>query len=492
MAPENTASPSPCSDGPRVPHDEPSSPFKIDDLLQHPQIELATDLYGRIQKIKTALWHGKQDYKGVISELPSRNAPEYLAAAACTFGVHTKVVDASLRATLSELASLWEDSEKARFLKGFASAAILDVSVAARRLKYERMDPMLNLSLCLRDAVAYFEENKHDLGPYLDFYAALYDMPLEERMDLAQRQVFYHAQQQLHYLKVLDDAQLKSLINKICKQFGLRLPIALLRKQVVGSVSAIANAVTQGRSSFGGALRKIFLLGEEVSLRPTIMQALSFRCVGSQALAYNCAQRWDLPSPGPCPTLPSVRCNLNDRFHQFIDDNQMIRSADEMKRLIRDVIAPADKLLLFWHYLNDLRCPAKTIAVLSIRPILTATVFHFFVVGDDALPPDSIREFIDTIQSKEIRSQASEVFKHFCNAFFEVRFPRLRSLGKHISHQGESFLDRAAQVVLQQNHCCVHFNDMVAKFDDCSPSLFQHISASLFVLEWFPWDEPVN
>ena len=355
----------PCSDGSPVPHDEPSTDFKIESLLQHPSIELATDLYGwRIKKITNALRHGKQAYKGVISELPSRYAPEYLAAAACTFGAHTKVVDATLRATLSELALLWEDSEKARFLKGFAAAAVLNASVAARRLKYERMDPMLNLSPCLRDAVAYFEDNKKDLQPYLDFYTTIYDMPLEERMSLARKQAFYHEQQQLHYLRVLDDAQLRSLINKMCKQYGLRLPAALLRKQVVVSVSAIASAVTEGRSSFEGALSRVLLLGEEVSLRPLILQALSFRSAGSQALASHCARNWDLPSPGPCPTLPSVQCNLNDRFHQFVDDNQMVRGADEMKRLIRDVIAPADKLLLFWHYLNDLRCPDRTIAVI--------------------------------------------------------------------------------------------------------------------------------
>ena len=493
MAPENTASPAPCSDGHPAPHDEPSTRYKIDTLLQHPSIEVATDLYGwRIQKIKNALWHGKQEYKGVISELPSRNAPEYLAAAARTFSTHTKIVDATLRATLSELASLWEDNEKARFLKGFASAAILDVSVAAKRLKYGKMDPMLNLSSCLRDAVTHFEDNKGDLQPYLDFYTAVYNMPLEERMSLARKQAFYHDQQQLHYFWVLDDAQLKSLIGKICKQYGLHLPTALLRKQVVISVSSVANAVTEGRSNFQGALQKVLLLGEEVSLRPLIMQALSFRSAGSQALSFRCAQSWGLPSPGPCPNLPTVQCNLNDRFHQFIDDNQRIRNADEMKRLIRDVIAPVDKLLLFWHYSNDLRCPAKTIAVLSIRPVLTATVYHFFVVGNDALPADSIREFISSIGTKEIRSQASEVFKQFCNTFFEIRFPRLRSLGKHISHRGESFLNQAAQIVLQQNHCCVHFDDLVTNFDDCSPSLFQHISASLFVLEWFPWDEPVH
>ena len=163
-----------------------------------------------------------------------------------------------------------------------------------------------------------------------------------------------------------------------------------------------------------------------------------------------------------------------------------------MKRLIRDVITPADKILLYWHYLNDLRCPAKTIAILSFRPILTATVFHFFVTGDDALPASSIREFIKSIEAKEVRSQASEVFKQFCNMFFEIHFPRLQSLGKQVSHRGVSFLDQAAQIVLQQNHCCVYFDDLVTKFEDCSPSLFQHISASLFVLEWFPWDKPVN
>ena len=224
--------------------------------------------------------------------------------------------------------------------------------------------------------------------------------------------------------------------------------MVLLQKQVVVSVSSVANAVNEGRSDFRGALQKVLLLGEEPSLRPLIMQALSFRSAGSQALASHCARSWDLPSTGPCPSLPSIQCNLSDRFHQFIDDNQRVQSADEMKRLIRDVIAPADKLLLFWHYLNDLRCPAKTIAVLSIRPTLTATVYHFFVVGCDALPADSIREFIKSIETKEIRSQASEVFKQFCNTYFEIRFPRLRSLGKHVSHRRESFLDQAAQIVL--------------------------------------------
>ena len=162
-----------------------------------------------------------------------------------------------------------------------------------------------------------------------------------------------------------------------------------------------------------------------------------------------------------------------------------------MKRLIRDVIAPADKILIYWHYLNDLRCPSKTIAVISFRPCLTATVFHFFVIGKDALPAEVIKSFIEAIAPKEIRAQAGEIFKQFCGTYVEKRLANLRSLGKYIPHQGE-ILDRATQAVLQQDHCCVHFDDLVNSFDDCPPQLFQHISASLFVLEWFPWDEPVH
>ena len=127
--------------------------------------------------------------------------------------------------------------------------------------------------------------------------------------------------------------------------------------------------------------------------------------------------------------------------------------------------------------------------MVSFRVPLSMTTFHFFVLGKDAILADSLREFLQALDKKEVRAQAAEAISQLC--CFHVGHPlsKLRSLGKHL--HGGAFLDIATRAVLQQKHCCAYFHDLVSSFDDCSHLLFQHISASLFILEFYPWDEPV-
>ena len=56
----------------------------------------------------------------------------------------------------------------------------------------------------------------------------------------------------------------------------------------------------------------------------------------------------------------------------------------------------------------------------------------------------------------------------------------------------QSAMELATQAVFQQSHCPVHFDDLVTSFADCAPTLFHHLSAGLFILEWFPWDNENN
>ena len=77
-----------------------------------------------------------------------------------------------------------------------------------------------------------------------------------------------------------------------------------------------------------------------------VTQSLSIRLAGSLVLH-----------------APAIS-DLEDRFHQSVV-NQLVRSSDDMKRLIRDVMVPADKILIYWHYLNDPRCPPQLFQYIS-------------------------------------------------------------------------------------------------------------------------------
>ena len=71
-----------------------------------------------------------------------------------------------------------------------------------------------------------------------------------------------------------------------------------------------------------------------------VTQSLSIRLAGSLVLH-----------------APAIS-DLEDHFHQSVV-NQLVRSSDDMRRLTRDVIVAADKILIYWHYLNDSRYPPQ-------------------------------------------------------------------------------------------------------------------------------------
>ena len=128
---------------------------------------------------------------------------------------------------------------------------------------------------------------------------------------------------------------------------------------------------------------------------------------------------------------------------------------------------------------------------MSFRAVNSVTSFHFFIVGEDSLPKSAVRDFLRVIVSKPILAPGAEAIGILFRFALGEAPRQLKSLQVEAKKRGKlSAMETAARVVFQQSHCPVHFDDMVWSFADCAPGLFSHLSAGLFVLEWFPWEEP--
>ena len=198
-----------------------------------------------------------------------------------------------------------------------------------------------------------------------------------------------------------------------------------------------------------------------------------------------------MPGPSYAPRPVPRLCNLEDRFHGIQDDNQFIRSVGEMGVFLQKVMRPASKIFVCWRYWNDLRYAPESIAVFSIRAAMSMTTFHFFILGEDALPRGAVRDCLRMVCRKEVRAQVGGPLQRLCRRLIDHSPQKFRSLVAQIGnpHKG-TVLDAATQVVFNQKHCPAHYDNLVTKFSDCTPQFFAHIAASLFVVEWFPWDEP--
>ena len=472
---------------------DPSSERDVASFLTHPPIDCATNPYPwRVSKLASLLRVGKSSKDKLLQELPKRDAPEHLAAAACSFNLTTHSAEQLLRVVLPILAGRWNVDEKARFLKGLSSSPIMPINTAARLLRYERLDPLLVLFMSPVETRNIVEDKMDVAGLCITFYGRIYNMPMDEKMQLARCQAFYDEQQYSHYSQVLQPKHLLKVVSDVCALYGWPYPSSMLRERIPALLTTVAGDVTRGATSVDMAIKRVSLLGENESLRPDIIRALSARTLGTQILRNYFAREWTNVAPPVVLDAPQIQCDLSDRFHQFVDDNQPIRTKDEMKVAIDNVLGPASKVMISWHYLNDLRCPDQIISLMSFRAALTASSYHFFVLGPDALPSEAVQDFLHAISSKEVFASAEKPFRSFTKLYVDAPFRRFRCLSKHARHDNGTFLDRSSELVLQQKHCCAFFRDYLTRFEDCSPLFLMHISASLFILEFFPWDEPAN
>ena len=174
---------------------------------------------------------GRKNSLAVERNLPSWGGPSHLAAAACSFSFSADGPDRCLRDLLTCLATRWNEVEKAIFLRALASSPIITVFNAARLLCLDEIDPLIVLSPCIRDVVRIFKNRQDKAKHFLSFYAKAYELSLDDRLELAQRQAFYHPQQQAHYLKVLSDKTLKSVMMELCRLYGWQLPLVLRHEE---------------------------------------------------------------------------------------------------------------------------------------------------------------------------------------------------------------------------------------------------------------------
>ena len=445
----------------------------------------------QIERLAGMLKFGKPAIPQLLKEIPRATGPEALGYAAARFSFPHRAAARCLRIALTHFSSIWNDVEKRRFLAVYRHSGLIHLHTTAAVLRYEDWDPILALSTSMTSVLEVFEGREAFARSALCFYEGIWDLSLDARMALAEQQVFFHPAQQDQYLRVLGQGFLKTLMTEICRMYGWPLPQKLIVLNLPVAVSKVAKSLTEGKTSLRMAFNRLAALGEMEGLRPRVLQALSGHSLGAKILRFHLSQYWKMPGPRSAPKPHEVRCNPNDRFHKLIDDNRFVRTAAELDQAVRSAIHPAGKVLLAWHLSNDLRCPPDTIAVISFRAAMSVTTFHFFIIGEDAVPHDALRRFLHSLVSKPILAPAFSAIDVLFNRVLGDRHRNLRSLFAHIKAQRDvPVMDIATRAVLQQDHCPVHFDDLISSFADCAPALFNHLSATLFILEFFPWEEP--
>ena len=369
----------------------------------------------------------------------------------------------------------------------------MTVQAAAAVLQYEDWDPLLVLTSNTRALMMVFDGRKELAKTSLLFYEKIVGLREDEKLRIAKKQVFYHPSQQESYLLHLSPGFLKDIMTEICRMFGWPLPRILLIPTLPLEISRVAKVLSEGKTSVEMAVKRLELVGRDESLRPRILQALSGYSLGAKILRHRLSELWNMPGPRSAPFPNRLRCNPRDRFHTCGSDDQFLRTADDLAHVLETVVRPAEKILLAWHYSNDLRGPPGTIAILSFRAVNSVTTFHFFIIGEDSLPKSAIRDFLRVLVDKPIFVPGAEAISVLFRFALGMNPRHLKSLHVEAKKRGKySAMETAARVVFQQSHCPVHFDDLVSSFADCTPSLFRHLSTGLFVLEWFPWEESAS
>jgi len=224
----------------------------------------------------------------------------------------------------------------------------------------------------------------------------------DAKLELIQRQPFYHICQSAHYLRVLEPGHCQRFVWAICREHNIPLPPHHLNRQLPHVVSRMISGVTRGRLAIDHAARICRLFPDPDKNRRLVARMLTTRVEGARAIRYALSADWEEFAAETAPPKIKLSCQLGDPYHTLPSSFTRLTTSDAVASLTSSLL-PDTRITLVYRYSNIPLYAPDSPSLVALKLSGASTVYCVFLFGDDAPPRPSLSALFRAMHDLQIK-----------------------------------------------------------------------------------------